>query len=250
MRPRGPRTTLFLIAVGFFALGIASVVFRPRSEIPSAPSTPVATSASPNAAQQTILILGVDDMTADSPKLVAVWLATHRAPGDTVFVFGLPADAPTPAGPPLAQTFAWHRKNGPKAEFLEAVRSLSPLPIEFTITLDQTAFATLIDFLGGVELDGDVVGGREVLAVMELLAGDPGATLEAQRRLLEALAQRAGAIGPGSELQPLVDLVPEHAFVSIPVSDALTLAAPLLPLSADRIHISLPVPEPTPQSAD
>ena len=244
MQPRGPRTTLFLIALGFFALGIASVIFRPRNGVVPTPSAPAVTSAAPNAPQDTVLILGVDDLSSDDPQLAAVWLAAHRPPGDSVFLFGLPIDASTPAGPTLEEIFGWDPESGPDPGFLDAVHSLSPIPLGFTVVLDETAFATLIDFLGGVELNGGVVGGREVLGVMGLLAADPAAALEAQRRLLEALAQRAGGIGPGSELQPLVDLIPEHAYTSVPVSEALTLAAPLLPLTADRIHVSLPVPEP------
>jgi hypothetical protein len=244
MPPRGPRTALLLIAAGFFALGIASVILRPRSPISPTFSTPAATSAAPNAPQETALILGVDDLQSESPHLVAVWLAAHRPPGDSLFLFGLPVDAATAEGPTLEESFAWSSDEGPDPAFLDAVRSISPLPLEFTVVLDETAFAGLIDFLGGVELDGADVGGREVLGVMSLLTSDPSAALEAQRRLLEALARRAQAVGPGSELQPLVDLIPDHAFTSIPASQVLTLAAPLLPLTADRIHVSLPVPEP------
>jgi hypothetical protein len=233
-----------LIAVGFFALGIASVVFRPRTPVFPSPTTPAVPSAAPDASQQTVLILGVDDLQSDEPQLVAAWVAAHRPPGEGVFLFGLRLDARAPEGGSLQDLFRFRAEEGPDSEFLAAVSTLTPLPIEFTVVLDESAFAALIDLLGGVELDGAVVGGREVLGVMGLLTSEPSAALEAQRRLLEALATRAHVIGPGSELQPLVDLVPDHAYLSIPISEALTLAAPLLPLSAEQIHVSVPIPAP------
>ncbi|HSB90220.1 MAG TPA: hypothetical protein VLD63_09370 [Anaerolineales bacterium] len=242
MSQRTLRATLLWIAAGFFALGLASVLLRP-----SAPSAATATSTdeptpAPDAPQSTALILGVDDLGSSSPQLLAVWLAAHRPPGRAVYLFGLTTDTNTADGAKLTQAFSWKPGSGPSREFLSAVASLSPVALDVVVVMDETAFAALIDFLGGVELEGGVVGGREVIGVMGLLTGDAAASLDAQGRLLEALAQRAGQVGPGTELKPLADLVPEHLYLSIPTADALTRLAPLLPLDRSNIHISLPLP--------
>lgn len=241
MPQRALRATLFWIAAGFFVLGVASVVLRPSSPAASPATASVEPSPPPNAPQTTILILGVDDLQSEPPHLRAVWLAAHRPPGESIYLFGLPTDAQTHTGASLEDSFSWNPEDGPSREFLDAVASLSPVTLDVTAVLDETAFASLIDFLGGVDLKGGRVGGREVMAVMGLLTGDASASLEAQRQLLGAMALRLGYVGPGSELQPLADLVPDHAYLSIPVADALTRLAPLLPLDPANLRISLPL---------
>jgi len=241
MPQRTLRATLLWIAAGFFALGLASVILRPSSPTSSPTRTPAEPSPQPDAPQSTVLILGVDDLASETPQLRAVWLAAHRPPGEAVYLFGLPIDAAASDGSRLQDSFTWERDAGPTPEFLSAVGALSPVSLDVVVALDETGFASLIDFLGGVELEGGKVGGREVLGVMGLFTGDAAASLEAQRRLLEALARRAGDVGPGSELQPLVDLIPDHAFLSIPPAEALTRLAPLLPLATSDIHITLPI---------
>jgi len=42
------------------------------------------------------------------------------------------------------------------------------------------------------------------------------------------------------DLQPLMALVPGHAYLSVSVDAGLTLIAPYLPLEPGRIHLSLP----------
>jgi hypothetical protein len=242
MPQRALRATLFWIAAGFFLLGVASVVLRPASPQASSATATAEASPPPDAPQTTILILGVDDLRSDTPDLRAVWLAAHRPPGPSIYLFGLPTDAQTPAGAVLEDSFSWDPQHGPSPEFLSAVASLSPITLDITAVLDETAFASLIDFLGGVDLKGGRVGGREVVAVMEFLAGDASANLEAQRQLLGAMALRMVDVGPGAELQPLADLVPDHAYLSVPVADVLARLAPLLPLDPANILISLPLP--------
>src|SRR3990172_9154330 len=166
MPRRALRATLFWIAAGFFVLGVASVILRPSAPAASPATASVEPSPPPDAPQTTILILGVDDLHSERPLLRAVWLAAHRPPGESIYLFGLPTDAQTPAGASLEDSFSWNPEDGPSREFLEAVASLSPVTLDVTAVLDETAFASLIDFLGGVDLKGGRVGGREVMAVM------------------------------------------------------------------------------------
>ena len=236
MPRRALRATLFWIAAGFFVLGVASVILRPSSPEASPATASVEPSPPPDAPQTTVLILGVDDLGSESPDLLAVWVATHRPPGKAVYLFGLPTDATTPDGISLEEAFS---RDPP--EFMSALSALSPVPLDVVVVLDETAFASLIDFLGGVDLEGSRVGGRDVMAVMGLLVGDASASLEAQRQLLGAMTLRLVDVGPGTELQPLADLVPDHAYLSIPVADALTRLAPLLPIDPANILISLPL---------
>jgi hypothetical protein len=140
----------------------------------------------------------------------------------------------------LGETFSW--SEGPEQKFLDSFASLAPLPLDAVVALDAEGFAATIDFLGGVPTGKETVGGEAALNVLDLLRADPAASLLAQARLLEALTARAELIEPGTDLQPLLALVPKHAYLSEPPQTVLALVAPYL-LSQSRIHLSLPSAE-------
>jgi hypothetical protein len=123
---------------------------------------------------------------------------------------------------------------------LESLNSLTVLPVDAAIVLDSEGFAELIDFLGGVPTGETNVDGEAALSVLALLQDDPAASLLAQARLLEAVSALAAEVQPGTDLQPLLDLVPDHATSSLAPEQVLTMVAPYLPFESDRIHVSLP----------
>src|SRR3990170_4782275 len=108
MPRRDLRSTLFWIAAGFFLLGVASVILRPSSPEASSATATAEPSPPPDPPQTTILILGVDDLRSETPHLRAVWLAAYRPPGASIYLFGLPTDARTPAGATLEDSFSWY----------------------------------------------------------------------------------------------------------------------------------------------
>jgi hypothetical protein len=184
--------------------------------------------------QLTILILGVDSLEAEEPALLAVWLASFRPAGKELFLFGYPTDHELADGTRLQQAFA----SGENP--LESLASLTVLPLDAAIVLDSEGFAGVIDFLGGVPTGETRVDGEAALGVLALLRDDPAASLLAQARLLEAVSARAPEVQPGTDLQPLLDLVPDHAASSLEAEQVLTLVAPYLPFESARIHVSLP----------
>jgi len=241
MRSISFRAVLIVAAIGFFALGLVSTLMRPAGGPPDALPTPeseLPPTPAVGAPQITVLILGVDSLQAEDPNLVAVWLASFRPPGKEVFLFGFPLDHPLRRGGTLSETFSWSGE--PSSEFLASLNSVAPLPLDAVVALDSEGFATLIDFLGGVPTGEATVGGAAALNILDLLRGDPAASLLAQARLLEALATQVRVVQPGTDLQPLMALVPGHAYLSVSVDAGLTLIAPYLPLEPGRIHLSLP----------
>jgi len=113
-----------------------------------------------------------------------------------------------------------------------------PLEPDVTVVLDETAFAALVDFVGGVDLNGTVFSGDQVLGFLSLVEDQPDALLAAQSRLMEALVQRSQALGPSPDTSPLHRLVPEHAHPSFPVNQLLAMLTPLLPVDPAEVHVS------------
>jgi hypothetical protein len=242
MRSISFRTILIAAAVGFFALGVVSTLLRTRSPSPASTVTPAvnarATSPSVGTPQVTVLILGVDSYGTENSELLAVWLASFRPPGKELFLFGFPTNQALADGSTLRQAYA------AGAESAQALQSVTSLPLDAVVVLDAEGFAALIDFLGGVPSGEATVDGAAAVNVLALLRDDPTASLLAQARLVEALSGRAAAVQPGTDLQPLLALVPDHAFVNIPAEQVLTMIAPYLPFVSDRIHVSLPAAAP------
>jgi len=238
MRSISFRTILIAAAVGFFALGVATALLRPRSSSSSLFHTPTArvtpTGASVGTPQVTILILGVDSLDPGSSELLAVWLASFRPPGKELFLFGFPTNQTLPDGATVREAYA----SG--SDSAQALASLTTLPLDAVVVVDAEGFAALIDFLGGVPAGESTVDGAAALNVLALLRDDPSAALLAQTRLLQALAERAGAVQPGTDLQLLLDLLPAHASLSLPAQQVLTMIGPYLPFESQRIHVGLP----------
>jgi len=244
MRSISFRTILIAAAVGFFALGVATTLLRPRPPASRGTVTatvgPRSTEPSVGTPQVTLLILGVDTLAEDG-ELLAVWLASFRPPGKELFLFGFPTNRTLADGTSLREAYA------AGAEPAQALGSLTSLPVDAVLVLDAHGFAALIDFLGGVPTGETTVDGAAALNILALLRDDPQASLLAQARLLEALAGRAAEVQPGTDLQPMLSLAPDHALVSVSVEQALTMVAPYLPFESDRIHVSLPAaPSPDP----
>ena len=244
MRSISFRTILIAAAVGFFALGVATTLVRPRPPTSGRTATPTVsprpTEPSVGTPQVTLMILGVDTL-ADDGELLAVWMASFRPPGKELFLFGFPTNQTVADGTSLREAYA------AGAETAQAIGSLTSLPLDAVVVLDAQGFAALIDFLGGVPTGETTVDGAAALNILALLRDDPQASLLAQARLLEALTGRAAEVQPGTDLQPMLGLAPDHATVSISVEQALTMIAPYLPFESGRIHVALPsAPSPAP----
>jgi hypothetical protein len=214
---------------------------------PSAPTQSlgalqIATASPPSAAadQRIILVIGVDALKAPS-QLRAVWYITYRTPGNNLFLLGLPVDlTPEPESSlDLRATFQWTADAGLNPGFLAGLHHVIPFDLDAVIILDDQGFASLIDYLGGLELEGSVLNGKDISALQALLAADPAASLSTQAEILKALAARSAVVGSTPDLTPLISLLPDHAWSSRSVSELVALAAPLLPLDPNLIHIDI-----------
>ncbi len=90
--------------------------------------------------------------------------------------------------------------------------------------MDETAFAALVDFVGGVDLNGTIFGGQRGARVSQPGEDEPEATLTSQSRLIEAMVERLPALGAAPGCEPASGLVPDHAHLSLPVSQLLGAA--------------------------
>lgn len=241
MKPTVTPVVLLLLLLACFALGVISaLVGNPQPQATPLPSADVS-AATTVSGQTTILILGADDLQSADPTLLAIWYATFRLPGREVFVLGVPTDIQVPGDPPIPVAALFHCSpdSGADPTFLVALNQAVPLPPNLVLCLDRVAFSTLVDYLGGLDINGTRLDGAQTMAVLDLLLDDPPSLLATQSRVLEAMARQAPLIGATPDLTPLIALIPDHAYLSMPVNEVAALAAPLLPISPATIHIDL-----------
>lgn len=220
----------YLIIGLFFVAGIATVLLGAEQ-----PNEAVA-GTQPGEANQTILVLGVDDLGAASPRLVAVWQATFNAENQDLLLYGEPVDREVcnVQSATLRELFSWDAGSGLRPEFLAAFGSNPP---EAYVVADEFAFTRLIDELEGLELNGAELNGDQVVAVLRTLYGNPVGALTSQEQFLIALSQRAAGIESSINLNSLTDLMPEHAFSSVPPQELLTIYLRLQPLDGSSVLV-------------
>jgi len=228
---RRPVVVVIVLAL-FFLAGLVTVLLGGQSAGGSE-GTPRAGST------ETILILGVDNLAAAQPRLVAVWLATFSAEQRDVILFGQPIDGLVCGSSPttLQELFVWQPQTGPNSAFLASFGAAEP---DGVVVADEAAFTTLIDELHGLDLNGAELDGNQVVAVLRSLYQNPAGLLTSQEQFLISLAQRAAQPAGQVDLTRLTELIPEHAYTSVPPQDLITLYLRLLPLGPASILVFAP----------
>jgi len=243
MTRRPSLTILLVVMVVCFIFGILTVLASQPGLPVSASPTPTPTFISPQRPdQQTILILGVDGLAETAPKLEAVWIATYRLPAKDLFLLGVPTDLKPDGDSPnrLSDLFAWSAEGGVDPAFIQELQLIVPLPMNAVVVLDEEGFGAIIDYLGGIEVNGAEMSGAQVISVVGLLRDNPPALLTTQQHFVEAMTARISSLDSNPNLSPLLELLPDHAFISVDVKVLVDEVAPLLPLRPETIHVDLP----------
>lgn len=225
---RRPLVVILIIA-SFFAAGLLTVLLggEPSRDPTETPEV---------APSESVLIIGVDDLSAPTPRLVAVWQATYSYSNRDVILLGQSVDSLACGNQPaiLTDLFSWDPSSGVAPEFL-AVFDEMPFVIA-----DEIAFAALIDELEGLDLNGAHLQGIQVTAVLRTLYGNPRGSLITQEQFLIALSANAAANAANVDLNRLLELIPNHAFTSLPPQNLLTTYLRLQPLDPGSILVWAP----------
>jgi hypothetical protein len=203
----------------------------------------------------TILLLGVDRLDSPDPALRAIWLLTINPPDTHVILTGVPTDLDLVPGADvrLDSFFAWTAQDGVAPPFLEALERALRIQIDTIAVMDETAFAELVDYVGGLPLGKDlglpleeqVLTGEQVLALHTVFSGDPVGLINLQANILQGLLPQGAKLPANPDLGPLLELVPQHARITIHEAQLAVLLSHILPLQSDQVEIRVvlaPVP--------
>jgi hypothetical protein len=246
---------LFFLLFLCFGFGLLSVMLEggndassTRPTLSPAPRPTAAPSEAASAQTSAILVLGVDDLSKEQPRLLAVWLVAHDTTQDQVLLYGIPISATDSGDDPrsLAALFSWSQANGLSPEFQGALSTLAPLSHQATVVMDEAAFAEAVDVLGGAAIGGTTLHGEEVVAFLRLLQTEPEALLAAQSEILLALRPGLQDLGPTPDISQLEALHPGHVQLSLDKQQLAALIAPMIPFEAAGIRVGTLLDQPAP----
>jgi hypothetical protein len=123
--------------------------------------------------------------------------------------------------------------------FLDELYQILPLSPDLVVVNDEVAFSSAVNYLGGVDLEGAKLDGESVLGFLSLSWQKPEILLNNQALILEALIPRAIAVAPSPELTELVELIPDHVYISQDVTDAVSMLTPLRDINPDNVFFIL-----------
>jgi hypothetical protein len=228
-----------------FAAGAISVLLQREEQDTIPQSTPlesieIAPTAPIQSGAVSILVLGVDEIKQDKPKILSIWFISFQPPDKKIQLLGIPTDLLLPdTETPLSEAFSLWEAPDYGADFITAMDHFSPNPILGIAVLDEEGFSALIDYLGGFSLDDQSYDGASAIGTLRLLENQPLIALKLQAQILRALSVKAPDLGKTPELTPLTLLLPEHAYTSPSPAQLATLASSLLPLQTDLIEITI-----------
>jgi hypothetical protein len=243
MSKRPPLAIILIVIIVCFALGLLNVLLKEPADQP-----PATTSLSPTSQTNdtpsinSILIVGVDDLQSGDPQLRAIWIAAYRSSEEAIYLHAVPIDAIIPGEKELRlnSTFTWSRQGGLEKNFSEDLYKVIPLSPNLTVVMDDFAFEKIIDYLGGVEINGKTINGQNALAFLSIFWEQPEALLEHQASMLRSLYPKALDLPESPELTELMALNPEHVDLSMEISEAVALLLPLRNTHPDAVFLILP----------
>jgi len=131
-------------------------------------------------------------------------------PDGAITISGVPSDLDLVPGAEvrLNSFFAWTPEGGVAPPFLEALERALRVQVDVVVVLDDFAFARLVDYVGGLPIEGEiglpvedqVLSGEQVLALQSVFEGDPLGQTRLQGSILEGLIPQVAKLGSTPDL--------------------------------------------------
>jgi hypothetical protein len=168
--------------------------------------------------QRNLLIIGVDSLDREDPRLESLWLLLYlpgRSPVTCMPLYPGVSRAGSLEENPFVQAFGLDRSGKPEPAFFDRLRHEQVWWSGYVL-LDEYALAAFIDHLGGLEMDGRRMDGVQALQGIPQPWQDRAGALGGQVALLRSICRRAGARMPEQvELAGYLEQTNRHLLADI-----------------------------------
>lgn len=223
------RVFITALTFGFFIiLGIWSGSIAARSAPAKGPMATLAAIAPPPTpanGQRNLLIIGVDRLNVRDPSLESIWLVGYFANQPRISLVPV---YPSPTGPSIheqAEIISSIHLTADGHPSPELVRLLRKERIWWNgyVILDAAGMIEIVDFVGGVEIDGRPLNGALAVSSFPPPSEDLPAALTGQTRLLRGLCSQISLLAPSVDLRDLLNLIPDHLQTDIDVFETVRI---------------------------
>ncbi len=192
------RLTVASLLIGFGLTAISLCIPRPwpaPTSLPPRLPTPTPSPTTAADAQIVVLLLGVDSLTSHNSQLESVWVVSFAPGTSTYFFVGVSPDSIatlSPTEPPgsLRRVYELDARMARGNEFMrDALHKLLPgmAPPQAEVVYDRDIFRQAIGQLGGLNLNGQIQSGQDILDLWDALPSDPETRLQFEEQLLRAV---------------------------------------------------------------
>lgn len=146
--------------------------------------------------QLNVLFLLVDRLGGVSPHLQGAWLVVSDPQGQGLTFLPLYpslAAAQAPASADLKRDFRLDFSGAPGRDFLRAI-SQKGVWWHHYLVLDHASLAALVELVGGAALGNGMLNGAQAVATLPASGQAPGAVLEGQAMLLDAICRQSAGL--------------------------------------------------------
>lgn len=166
----------------------------------------------PATGQSNVLIIGVDRLTYADPRLESIWLLAHF-PGEPdiklIPLYPKPVSDPVNNQHQIAAIFELSPAGFPGKDILDYLHQQQIWWSSYII-LDEVALIEILDFVGGVKIDGQKLSGALALGSLTPAKEDQLAAVNSQMQLLQELCLQINNLPPQVNPDALLSLIPWH----------------------------------------
>jgi hypothetical protein len=208
MKKRRRRIASLLLFCFSLAIGIwLGIQIIPKSQ--STPSTETQFSQD----QQSLLVIGVDRADAADARLQGVWYVTYLndSPHITLIpIYPDPNGNSRKKGQNLVDAFRIRQDGMVDPDFLKAIKQDQNLTWNTYVLVDDIAMMEVVDFFGGVLVDGEAINGPLAIGGIPRAWEKPREAILGQASLLDNLCERISFDSTPKNYQRIMALLPGH----------------------------------------
>lgn len=183
-----------------------------------------------NNGQRSILIIGVNSLDTSAPLLTSVWLISSLPVEKTLIIlpiFPSGKGSVSELEASLQHSFSLARKNGNQALSQDFTNVLVDHNYWWSgyVIFDQVALTSVIDLLGGVDINGELISGDQKVAELPDVMESPQDAFQNQVAIAQAVCHNLTSVASDPGWPRLVSLVPTHILTDLDVPHSLTKLA-------------------------
>ncbi len=170
--------------------------------------------------QHSILLVGASSVASPSPNLVSIWLATYFVNDSAINLLPIfPAGNQTSSDfeKQLARSFNFEKKNGDLAlndDFIQLLKK-NNFWWDGYIVADEESLVQAFDLLGGIEINGQSLTGREIVDVFTSGIEDPRAAFIDQSAILQSACRKLSVVKSLSTATQSSSLLTQHVITDL-----------------------------------